>query len=194
MANYPTSYDNLSEGHVTGGVIQAATDNLHADAINAIEEELGLDPSGPLTTVAEALQSPPQVRVTKSAVQSLTNNTTTTITWNTESYDSHGLHDNAANTDRLTAPILGLYLVVFKAQFALAAAGTRRHANVLTGGGDTIASQQVFSTANTMAITATGPTRLAAGEYVYAQALQESGGNLDLTASSTFSMVRLGGY
>jgi hypothetical protein len=57
MANYPNSYDNLPTDHSTGQPILASYDNAEASAINAIEAELGLQPSAAFSTVRARLDS-----------------------------------------------------------------------------------------------------------------------------------------
>lgn len=47
--------------------------------------------------------------VGKTANQSISGNTNTLISWNTESYDTNAFHDNATNNTRLTAPATGYY-------------------------------------------------------------------------------------
>lgn len=56
-SGYPTALDNFSTTHVAGETIQAGTDNDQADAINKIEAELGLNPSGDQTSVRSKLDS-----------------------------------------------------------------------------------------------------------------------------------------
>jgi nitrous oxidase accessory protein NosD len=57
MANYPITFDNLPTDHATGQTILASYDNAEASAINAIEAELGLQPSGVYSTVTARLDS-----------------------------------------------------------------------------------------------------------------------------------------
>lgn len=45
-SSYPGAFDSFSTTHATGETIQAGTDNDQADAINKIERELGINPSG----------------------------------------------------------------------------------------------------------------------------------------------------
>lgn len=52
-SSYPTGLDSLLTNRANGQVIQASTDNDQADAINRIEAELGITPSGLNATVAE---------------------------------------------------------------------------------------------------------------------------------------------
>ncbi len=50
--------------------------------------------------------------VTKSANQTgLTNSAWTTVTFDTEAFDTDGMHDNATNNSRLTVQLAGKYLV-----------------------------------------------------------------------------------
>ena len=51
------------------------------------------------------------VRVTKSGAQTITNNTATVVTWDVETFDVDGMHDNVTNNSRFTAPVSGKYLV-----------------------------------------------------------------------------------
>lgn len=52
------------------------------------------------------------VSCTKSADQTgLTNSAWTTVTFDTEAFDTDGMHDNATNNSRLTVAIAGKYLV-----------------------------------------------------------------------------------
>ena len=51
-------------------------------------------------------------RVAKTAVQSIPNNVETLITWDTETVDTDGFHDNVTNNSRLTVPSTGTYEIV----------------------------------------------------------------------------------
>jgi len=48
-------------------------------------------------------------KVTKSANQTISNNTDTDITWNQEDYDTDGMHDNSTNNSRITIQTAGKY-------------------------------------------------------------------------------------
>ena len=51
------------------------------------------------------------VRVYKSGAQTIANGTVTAVTWDTEKFDSDGMHDNSTNNSRLTAIVSGKYIV-----------------------------------------------------------------------------------
>jgi hypothetical protein len=56
-SNYPTALDSFSTAHIAGETIQAGTDNDQADALNKIEAELGVKPSGTSATVKARLDA-----------------------------------------------------------------------------------------------------------------------------------------
>jgi hypothetical protein len=49
--------------------------------------------------------------VYKNAAQSIPNDTLTTITWNTEDFDTNSFHSTSTNTGRFTIPVAGKYLI-----------------------------------------------------------------------------------
>jgi hypothetical protein len=49
--------------------------------------------------------------VYKSAAQSISNDTLTTVTWNSEDFDTNSFHSTSSNTGRLTIPVAGKYLI-----------------------------------------------------------------------------------
>lgn len=64
-------------------------------------------------------------RVRKSSAQALNNDTATTLSWDTEVFDTNTLHDNATNNSRLTLNKVGTWLVGGIVQFAANATGYR---------------------------------------------------------------------
>lgn len=54
--------------------------------------------------------NPPSVRAFHSATQSIAHAVETTLAFNSETYDSDSMHDNATNNSRLTINTAGLYL------------------------------------------------------------------------------------
>lgn len=68
-------------------------------------------PSGAGSISAEYLAAVPACRVYRSASQNLPASTRTAISYDSEYQDTWGMHDTAANSWRLTAPIPGWYEV-----------------------------------------------------------------------------------
>ena len=104
------------------------------------------------------------------------------INFNAERYDTDGFHDNVTNNSRLTAPYSGKYGVAATIRWAANATG-QRNLRLVVNGATTIALVAVDATAagNTdMCIYR--EYELAAGDYVEVIVVQNSGGNLNVTA------------
>jgi len=65
------------------------------------------------------------VLVSNSAGQSISNNTTTTLNFDTETYDTDSFHSTSTNTSRLTVPSSGYYFVFAKVRWAGNSSGYR---------------------------------------------------------------------
>lgn len=125
-------------------------------------------------------------RVIKSAAQSLSTATLTTVTWGTETYD---YTDNfASNT--FTAPSAGVYHFDAGCEFATNASGARM-VEIVTGGTARIAQTVVGAAPGGVVATtivASCDAELAASDAVTVRAWQDSGGALNvLTGNSFFS-------
>lgn len=66
--------------------------------------------------------------LTNSSVTSISNNTNTTLTWNTEKFDTNSFHDNSTNTARITIPsgYSGKYSIMANMKFATNSTGDRQ--------------------------------------------------------------------
>ena len=140
----------------------------------------------------------PQARVYNSSNIQLTTAAEATLTFDTERYDSGDLHSTSSNTGRLTAPITGLYSVGANVRFASNATGQRQVA--LRINGTTFIAYVLVQAANGDAtfLNVSTDYQLTAGDYVEVRAYQNSGGNLNVTASANYSpefwMHRAGGF
>lgn len=133
-------------------------------------------------------------RVTKTAAQTTTNGVAAELSWDAETEDLSGMHDNVTNNGRLTVPAgaAGLYLVLLEVDFAASAAGDRNAQIYKNGSGGTLIAQaSVRATGGGGAtVPVSGLCRLAVGDYVNAYATQSSGGNLNVnTTASWFGAV-----
>lgn len=151
----------------------------------------------------QALAAVLDVRVTKSADQSLSNNVFADVSWNTETYDDGTLHDNATNNERLTVPTSGDGLYVITANLGF---------NVDTTGADFQVNVRIYKNAGTstllgevrsvhvdqtgiIAIPLTIQAKLVATDFVRVQAMLGTSG-VFLTSTieaddSSFAMVRV---
>lgn len=135
----------------------------------------------------------PRARVSNNAVQSIANNTLTALSFNSETYDTDVIHDNATNSSRLTCKTAGVYQIIANVTFASNATGYRRVLLHFNGGGD-IAEVIVSAVSGvTTSISATSDYLLAVNDYVEVKVQQNSGGALDVNAGSntTFSMRKV---
>lgn len=137
------------------------------------------------------------VSVYNSAAQTISNATFTTVTFDSEWFDTDAFHSTSTNTSRLTVPagFDGYYRVEAKLFFASNGTGSRI-GNFRKNGADVDAGyleQGAYSNGkNFMHFFVV--LNLAAGDYMEVQIYQNSGGNLatDASAYSAFNMHYLG--
>ena len=126
--------------------------------------------------------------VTKSAAQSISNNTTTVLTWDGEQFDTNTFHDNSTNNSRMTIPSgkAGKYAVNSTIRWVGSSSGRRKifiykngsEALVVESGASIDAtSSQIYFVLN-----------LAVSDYVEIYVNQTSGGSLNVyeTALGTY--------
>jgi len=145
----------------------------------------------------EHLYSVPRCEAYRSADQTIGNASFTSVTWDSETFDTASIHDTSTNSDRFTLVRDGMWLVVAQINFVSNATGTRR-ARLRFNDSSTL-SQSYFYTASgdtarftTSAIVYTDTTT----DYVSLQVFQNSGGNLNFNggsaAASRMSVAWLG--
>jgi hypothetical protein len=133
----------------------------------------------------------------KSANQSINNGTWTTVTWDSELFDTDGYHDNSTNSDRITIPAgkAGKYRV--SANFAINNSGSN---NVQSYFGLN-ASQLVYigpvggNSSSIFAATAQQYVNLSVGDYLTFAVIQSSGSAQNFrggTGESYFNIEYLG--
>lgn len=130
-------------------------------------------------------------RVYNDAAQSVPDITNTLVSFNTELFDTDAIHDPAAPTT-LTCKTAGIYLITAQVNFDTNATGARtlqiKHNNT------TIIAMN--SVAGATRVNVSTVYRLAVNDFLIVVAYQNSGGALNITASSRyspdFSMVKIG--
>ena len=129
-----------------------------------------------------------------SSGETIPSSSSTTLTYNTEDFDTANLHSTTSNTSRLTAPVAGKYLITASAEWTNNTSG--RRILILELNGTTQIMRDSVSPNNDSGI---GPEQsvetvyqLAAGDYVEVIAYQDSGSSLAVQsydkASPAFSM------
>jgi hypothetical protein len=114
------------------------------------------------------------------STQSISNNTSTLITWNSENFDTNTYHSTSTNTSRITIPTgkAGYYLFTSYGFFDSNATGNRRID--LRKNGSLIRSWPTPSTTSTFSgLTMTCILSLAEADYIEIAVFQNSGGALD---------------
>ena len=113
------------------------------------------------------------------ATQSISNNTSTLVTWNSENFDTNTFHSTSTNTSRITIPAgkAGYYLFTSYGFFGDNATGNRRLD--LRKNGSLIRSWPTPSTTATFSgLTITCLLSLAEADYIEIAVFQTSGGAL----------------
>jgi hypothetical protein len=158
---------------------QTASAHASGATITQVLTKGGLQSLGLATT-------PVGARVYKAAVQSIPNGVTTTLTFDSERFDTDGFHSTSSNTERLTIPagMGGLYMMGGYINFASDNDGVRFSYIAVTG---TAASQVAFNSSESVQgdvtrHTPVGMAQLSAGDYVEFKAYHTAGANLDVSA------------
>jgi hypothetical protein len=129
--------------------------------------------------------------VTRNTVQSIPNNSFTTVSWVGEVWDAPNWHSNSTNPGQIkpenftgTLP----FLVVLQVKFATNGTGKRR-ARIYKNATEIVAESGISG-----ADVSSGPINLSmllqmvSGDFVTAEVFQDSGGALDLDPLSTFAV------
>lgn len=122
-------------------------------------------------------------KVTKSAVQTISDNTLTIITWDQEDYDTDGMHDNVTNNSRITIKTAGKYSVMVQGAWTSDTTGLR--------------DIQIMKNSATLGRTRYSPEGngdhvisavddFAVNDILEVEVRQTSGGNLDFRANITY--------
>lgn len=134
--------------------------------------------------------------VYRASALSLTSGSTTEITFDSEVWDNGGYHDISTNTERLTAPAAGTYLATLNVEFASNATGRRDVLFFINGPSGAIPGRNTANAVSTSAhrVTISAVVNFAAGDWLSAAVMQNSGGALNVTGGSAqrFCLSELG--
>lgn len=133
-------------------------------------------------------------RVYNNANLSIPHSTETTLTFNSERWDTDGIHSTISNTGRLTCKTTGIYLIIAQVIWAANAAGYRELK--LYHNANRIAYEKKALTSDNYCFPfLTTLANLAVNDYVTATVYQTTGGNLnalyDPCDSPEFMMARI---
>jgi hypothetical protein len=137
------------------------------------------------------LANPPACRVYRAAAQSIPDAAVTTVTFDSERYDTNTMHDPVTNNSRITINTAGLYIVGFSWELASAGDYLVVADVILLNGTTSIAStlrRESTSVGAPRAVTTT-VYKFAAGNYIEAQIFHDNSANAarNLNASGNYS-------
>jgi hypothetical protein len=129
--------------------------------------------------------------VTKSAAQTISNNTTTVLSWNGEQFDTNTFHDNSTNNSRMTIPSgkAGKYAVSSVIRWVGNSTG-RRKILIYKNGVEALVVESGASVDAT-SVAAYLVMDLAEADYVEIYANQTSGGNLNVYETALGSYFQI---
>jgi hypothetical protein len=121
-------------------------------------------------------------RVRKSTTQAIANDTPTILSWDTEDYDTDGMHSTVTNNSRITIITAGKYVVTANAKFATSiAAGTGARIEILLNGTTVLASQSTGAVGTSApSVNVVDARDFASGDYIEVQVYHNSGGSEDI--------------
>lgn len=139
----------------------------------------------------------PAARVYNDANISATNADWTTLTFNSERFDTDTIHDTSTNSERLTCKTAGKYIIVGNAFFAANAGGDIRWIRIFYNNTNNIGIAPGIDNVNSAAMMNVCTIYdLAVNDYVTLGVYQDSGGALNITAAGNYSpefmMIRIG--
>jgi len=165
---------------------------------------LGIGSTGQVLTVASGVPSwatPSSgvtfsgARVWNTTTQSINNATGTTITFNSETYDTNSYHSTVTNTSRLTVPSTGYYLLSTTVIFTSNSTGTRS-LDLKKNGTGIATTEQGTSTTAVTPVQLTCAFFATAADYFEVSVYQNSGSTLTTFGGgellSFLSIVSLG--
>lgn len=129
----------------------------------------------------------PYCDIFHNTTQATANATVLTLAMNSERVDNDGCHDNSTNNSRITIQTPGVYQLTAQVGYAANATGVR-YGYLNLNGTTTIG----FTTTPALSVggvtvPVTRPYRLAFGDYVQAQAYQNSGGALNIDQQNNYT-------
>jgi hypothetical protein len=189
--------DGIQDAQVySGNGVFLGDDTLYFNMVGGGDiaiEGGGLVIEGDLTVIGQIRPGGVGALAYNSANLALTTATSTVITLNSERFDTDSFHSTASNTSRLTVPtgMGGIYQITAQARFASNSTGIRLIL-VRLNGTTTIAQQSMTAiSGNETDMVLSTVYNLAAGDYVELLAYQNSGGNLDLQATSASPVLAM---
>ena len=141
----------------------------------------------------QLFSTPPSVKAVRTALQSITNNTSTALAFTAaDEWDTDSFHSTTVNNTRITIPagLGGKYLLIGSMNM-ISGSSSIRSLELKLNGTTRIEIHQINGQTSYTVFQPTVHTALAAGDYVEAYAFQDSGATLTVTGSLSALWVSL---
>jgi hypothetical protein len=185
-----TTYD-LANGAIAKSIVDAKGDLIAATAADTVSR-IAVGTNGQVLTAdsaestgmkwaTPAASSFAGCYLSKSANQSLANNTSVSITFDTEQFDTDGFHSTVTNTQRITIPTgkAGKYLFIGQLAYASNSTGLRYATLNKNGTTNFGRAMNAAISGDVTWLVVSSVINLAEGDYVQMNADQNSGGSLN---------------
>lgn len=187
LYNHDQLADNMAKldfhDHSPGRGVQVPTEGIKDGSITAAKMAPGANSiqDGSITTPKFATL--PAAKVYNSAVTACLNGSETTLLFDSERFDNSNIHDTGANTDRLTVPVPGLYMITASIESSVVpTTGLIRLGVYKNGIVNGLANSSMSP--NAVRHTVSTFTRLAQGDYVVARVLNTTGATINIIIGS----------
>ena len=137
--------------------------------------------------IPTASQSSLGARVFNSANISITNNSESTTTFDSERFDTDSIHSTVSNTGRLTATTAGRYQITGQIEWADGTTGRRQISIRLNGTTYISINESPAAGAGTPSQVVTTLWNMATNDYVELRVFQNSGGALNVVNSGSYT-------
>lgn len=140
-----------------------------------------------LKTNLNNLIVPAACRAYNNANIAVPNNTFTALTFNSERFDTDGMHSTSVNTGRITVTTPGVYTVAAHVNFASNSTGLRTARIRLNGATVLAVHDSPANSTGSASLTVATIYELALNDYLTVEVFQNSGASLDVVAGGNFS-------
>ena len=131
----------------------------------------------------------PSCNIYNSTAISITHDNTIALTFDSEKWDTDGMHSTVSNTSRITCATPGIYTVYGNVQIQSNNSGSRI-LSILLNGTTGIARMRITATQGAFTImNISGQVLLDTGDYIELTVFQNSGSTLTVNANDYFSPV-----
>jgi len=173
--------------HSYGRGVQIPTDGILDGAVTAAKLAPGAASIQNNSVTAQKFAPLPACRVYNNVALSIPNATGVALTFNSERYDSDGMHDTVTNNNRITCKTAGVYVITTNVEFVANGTGNRQlyirlNGSTVIGYVTDVPSGSVAHIANL-----TVPYALVVNDYLEVLVAQTSGAALNVSASGNYS-------